>query len=257
MGPNKQNVSGMSYKIWKIARVGRRVRTQWGPATIDHSTRKVVPTRALQEFLSPSAFPSEAAARADEVRRVKEKLSEGYKPAPRRRRKLNEAEKRGKKEVVTLKGSSRRKEPKRSSPVRTRKAPSPRVRWTPTLEKLPALSLRQPWAWLVVNGYKNIENRSWPTRHRGPLLIHASATMTDLQPESFMVIQREYGVRLPDSYHVGRIIGVVDVVDCVATHSSKWKTRGSWGWVLKNPRQLPERDYKGSVGIFYPDFRKV
>ncbi|WP_245839042.1 ASCH domain-containing protein [Yersinia kristensenii] len=37
-----------------------------------------------------------------------------------------------------------------------------------------ALSIRQPWAWLIVNGYKDIENRTWNTKCRGPVLIHAS-----------------------------------------------------------------------------------
>ena len=35
------------------------------------------------------------------------------------------------------------------------------------------LSVRQPWAWLIVHGYKDIENRTWPTRHRGDTVIHA------------------------------------------------------------------------------------
>lgn len=38
-----------------------------------------------------------------------------------------------------------------------------------------AISIRQPWAWLIVNGFKDIENRSWRTKYRGPVLIHASA----------------------------------------------------------------------------------
>ncbi len=36
-----------------------------------------------------------------------------------------------------------------------------------------ALSLRQPWAWLVVSGHKDVENRVWRAAYRGPLLIHA------------------------------------------------------------------------------------
>ncbi len=36
-----------------------------------------------------------------------------------------------------------------------------------------ALSIMQPWAWLIVNGHKDIENRNWPTRFRGPVYIHA------------------------------------------------------------------------------------
>jgi hypothetical protein len=39
------------------------------------------------------------------------------------------------------------------------KSKSPLIRWTKELESLRTLSLRQPWAWLVVNGYKDIEDR--------------------------------------------------------------------------------------------------
>lgn len=39
--------------------------------------------------------------------------------------------------------------------------------------RLPVISIRQPCAWLIVHGWKNIENRLWPTRVRGPVLIHA------------------------------------------------------------------------------------
>ena len=35
------------------------------------------------------------------------------------------------------------------------------------------LSVRQPWAWLLVNGYKDIENRNWATEFRGRCFIHA------------------------------------------------------------------------------------
>jgi hypothetical protein len=41
-----------------------------------------------------------------------------------------------------------------------------------------ALSIRQPWAWLILNAGKDIENRDWPTHFRGRFLIHASKGMT-------------------------------------------------------------------------------
>src|SRR5215472_1457845 len=41
------------------------------------------------------------------------------------------------------------------------------------LAGMKALSVRQPWAWLIVNGYKPVENRNWLTKFRGRLLIHA------------------------------------------------------------------------------------
>jgi hypothetical protein len=45
------------------------------------------------------------------------------------------------------------------------------ARWTPGLKKLKAISIRQPWAWLIVNGYKDIENRIWAAKLRGPVLM--------------------------------------------------------------------------------------
>ena len=39
--------------------------------------------------------------------------------------------------------------------------------------KMKALSIKQPWAWLIVNGFKDIENRTWRTKIRGEFLIHA------------------------------------------------------------------------------------
>lgn len=138
---------------------------------------------------------------------------------------------------------------KRSSPSR-----SPLARWSPNLKNLRALSLRQPWAWLVVNGYKDIENRSWRTNHRGPLLIHASLSEAFLTLAFKEEIKETYGIVLPEAVEIGGIVGVVAVVDCVKQHPSKWKFRGSWGWVLKNPRRLPSRKCKGFVGIFKPKF---
>ena len=42
---------------------------------------------------------------------------------------------------------------------------------------LKCLSIQQPWAWLIVNGYKEIEKRDWLTSYRGPVLIHAGARL--------------------------------------------------------------------------------
>ena len=41
-----------------------------------------------------------------------------------------------------------------------------------------ALSIRQPWASLILKAGKNIENRDWPTKYRGRILIHAAKGMT-------------------------------------------------------------------------------
>jgi hypothetical protein len=47
--------------------------------------------------------------------------------------------------------------------------------WTPQEGKLPALSIRQPFASAIILGYKSIELRTWRTAYRGPLVIASSA----------------------------------------------------------------------------------
>ena len=128
-------------------------------------------------------------------------------------------------------------------------------RWTPALAKCRALSLRQPWAWLVVNGYKDVENRSWRTNHRGSLLIHTSSTTTDFTLEKLAWIRSKYGVAVPETVDIGGIVGLVEVVDCVRRHPSKWHFLGNWAWVLKNPRRLSYRECKAVVGFSYQKSR--
>lgn len=41
------------------------------------------------------------------------------------------------------------------------------------------LAVRQPWAWAIARGHKNVENRGWVTPHRGPLAIHAGLRPDD------------------------------------------------------------------------------
>jgi hypothetical protein len=109
--------------------------------------------------------------------------------------------------------------------------------------------LRQPWAWLIVNGHKDIENRSWRPNHRGPLLIHASSTKTTLQAD-LRRVRDDYGVDVPENLEFGGIVGVADVIDCVKKSGSRWHFRDGWGWVIANPQRLPFRKCKGAVGFF-------
>lgn len=120
-----------------------------------------------------------------------------------------------------------------------------------------ALSIRQPYAWLIVSGLKDIENRSWRTLHRGPLLIHAAARYSRSDHAYFdNVISRDFGIRLPDfgEMQLGGIVGQVDVTDCVAEHMSRWKNPESFGFVLANARPLPFLQIRGRLGLFDVSF---
>ena len=91
-----------------------------------------------------------------------------------------------------------------------------------------ALSVRQPWAWLIVNGHKDIENRTWATRHRGPFLIHASKGMTATEYEdvcSFLAADARlrhlnHILPLPKELERGGIVGQATLTDCGSGLSS-------------------------------------
>ncbi|MBN2077483.1 MAG: ASCH domain-containing protein, partial [Spirochaetes bacterium] len=100
-----------------------------------------------------------------------------------------------------------------------------------------ALSIRQPWAELILRGIKDVENRSWSTNHRGVMAIHAAKTFYfDLsdpgERREFEEIRDEYGIDR-DSLVYGAIVGTVEVVDVTKKVSSEWHYPGSWGWYLK------------------------
>ena len=129
---------------------------------------------------------------------------------------------------------------------------SPIVPWAPSLHRLRALSVRQPWAWLIVNGIKDVENRSWRTHHRGPLFIHASLSAGGYT-EDIECVERKHGISVPRELDTGGIVGVVDVLDCVESHKSKW-FQGKFGWVMANAHRLKFRPCKGAVRLFRPEY---
>jgi hypothetical protein len=115
-----------------------------------------------------------------------------------------------------------------------------------------ALSIRQPWAHLIVKGIKRVENRDWSTLHRGPLLIHAAQQLW--QKDSIEQIERRYRVRIPAELFVGAIIGRVDLVD-VVTRSDDPFFYGPFGFVLANACELQPVSMPGRQKIFdVPDY---
>ena len=110
-----------------------------------------------------------------------------------------------------------------------------------------ALSIRQPWAWLIVNGYKHVENRTWSTRFRGQFLIHAGKT---IDPDGFRVAE-EFGIILPANLDCGGIVGEAELIVCVSDYDSVWFC-GPWGLVIRNARPLPFRPCRGKPGFFDP-----
>lgn len=128
------------------------------------------------------------------------------------------------------------------------------------MRTMKALSIRQPWANLIVHAGKDIENRTWSTRYRGPVLIHAGQGMTYRELAVAEAFARTAlgldgaptGPVTPGTLHRGGIIGAAEVVDCVRTSASPW-FMGPWGFVLANAKPLPFRACKGQLGFFDVD----
>jgi len=114
-----------------------------------------------------------------------------------------------------------------------------------------ALSILQPWAWLIVNGHKDIENRTWSTRFRGQVLIHAGKTY----PKGDFADDLDSYGRLYGGYPAtreamtGGIVGVATIVDCVRASHSEWFS-GPYGFVLRDARPLPLSPLRGHLGFF-------
>ena len=70
------------------------------------------------------------------------------------------------------------------------------------------LTIKQPWATLIMQGDKRFEFRSWQTKYRGDLLIHAGK---GIDKEALKRLAKY----LPDEIPLGKILGKVTLVDCV------------------------------------------
>ena len=124
--------------------------------------------------------------------------------------------------------------------------------------KLKALSFRQPWAALVLNGRKTLDLRTWSTHYRGPLAIYASL---EVEKEACRV----HGLD-PQILSTGVVIGIVDLLDILLLDEAAYAERqlehlagrsfrpGMFGWVLQNPRPVePPVAVKGRLHLFDVD----
>lgn len=122
-----------------------------------------------------------------------------------------------------------------------------------------ALSIRQPWAWLILNAGKNIENRDWSPANpglafRGAFLIHVGRHLYATRAERDDIrqwVHDEFGVIVPedDALQCGGIVGQADVIDIVRHSTSPWFV-GPYGLVLDNVKPRPFQSCAGRLGFF-------
>ena len=136
---------------------------------------------------------------------------------------------------------------------------------------LPCLSVRQPWASLIAANIKPLENRVWPCRYRGPILIHASKTWSHEEENAFQYLlgiaidkrdNRRHDILISSRELRGGIIALTNMRDCIP--EDEWYGEGglpfdgwqSWyvgpyGFVCTGSRFFPRLvPWRGQQGIF-------
>jgi len=143
---------------------------------------------------------------------------------------------------------------------------------------LPCLSVMQPWAWLLTTHEltdaerKDVENRSWPTKIRGKLLIHAGQKfdtegymwLRHNLPQVADLVKKHFNLRIVhsmpgraaqfviDRSQFSGIVGMVTLNDVVTNSSSRWAAPGQYHWLVSNGRELPLIPMPGQLRIWYP-----
>jgi len=129
------------------------------------------------------------------------------------------------------------------------------------------LTVQQPWAWAIIHGGKDVENRTQAWSHRGPLAIHAGLAKPEKGNLASVVHRMAHGTEVPTELVFGAVIGVVDLVDVHASHDcvytlpnggpaycSVWAEPNCVHMAPANPRPLavPIRA-RGRLGLWTPD----
>lgn len=123
------------------------------------------------------------------------------------------------------------------------------------------LTIKQPWATLIMQGDKRFEFRSWQTKYRGDLLIHAGK---GIDKEAMKRLAKY----LPDEIPLGKILGKVTLVDCIRMcpefkemllkENSDIYTKSSFsenfGWQVENVQVFDEPiEAKGHLSLWEYD----
>ena len=123
-----------------------------------------------------------------------------------------------------------------------------------TKTTLRCLAIRQPFAWAIAVGAKDIENRSWSTDHRGTFVIQASSTKTEVNR-----VAKKLG-RKPAAeprFATSALIGVADLVDVTLVNASLEKNPWAYGpycFRVANARMFAEPiPAKGKLNLYHLD----
>ncbi|MGW6605150.1 hypothetical protein [Streptomyces sp. NPDC055036] len=114
-----------------------------------------------------------------------------------------------------------------------------------------ALTIRQPWAGAIAHADKRIENRTWPTSHRGAVLIHSSQAPDRIAQRHAPVAAIMRGLQMD----LGAVVAVARVAGCHEDDGecTRWSAAGHHHWVLDSVTALPlPVPWKGRLQLWTP-----
>jgi len=139
--------------------------------------------------------------------------------------------------------------------------------------RVAAISLWEPWATLMAIGAKKNETRSWPTRHRGALLICAAQRKNRRELDELYQDTTFWAALKGARLSYGHAVALVDVDGCLATGRDSSAgpygqdgflfgdySPGRYAWITTGLRRLKPFPVKGKQGLFYatmPDFEEL
>lgn len=138
------------------------------------------------------------------------------------------------------------------------------------MKTITALSVRQPWAWLLCEGLKDVENRNWRTNYRGTLYIHVGKSFdwdalwwmiqtTTTQLAGLKAVEH-FGIRFGVSEResvitehndeFGAIVGRVDLIDCGSSQSVWAQPDVKYHWTVRSGQHIVPIPMRGQLGLF-------
>ncbi len=103
-----------------------------------------------------------------------------------------------------------------------------------------AITIKQPWATLIALGEKRFETRSWQTKYRGPIAIHASKII-DYEACSYPAIREmliKYGFYNTELIPTGCVIATAAIADCYKVTNDKGSTAETTGSFINDQEYL-------------------
>ena len=126
------------------------------------------------------------------------------------------------------------------------------------------LTIKQPWATLIAEGYKEFEFRTWKTKYRGEILIHAGKGIDKKAMEKFKHLNLEYPT--------GCIIAKASITDCILVDDEMRKILKSknplvysniikhtewdgYGFKLENVKRIKPIYINGKLSLWDYDYK--